>query len=221
MTPHFTLSGLTLETIDYPEYHNDKTSLWYHCGIIFHFCKNMQNLSIKEAYSEQLDTILQVEQAAFASDVTISTLVSELLTDPTAQPTLSLLAFQEKQAIGHILFSKAQLDSAPSVPAAILAPLAVLPSFQNQGIGRQLVQTGLQMLTDSKVALVFVLGYPVYYARFGFQTASLLGFTASYPILDKNIDAWMVKDLNSNIIGKVSGKVLCANTLDKPEYWIE
>ncbi len=181
----------------------------------------MPNLSINEAYSEQLDTILQVEQAAFASDVTISTLVSDLLSDPTAQPTLSLLAFQEKQAVGHILFSKARLDSAPTVPAVILAPLAVHPSFQNQGVGRQLVQTGLQILTDSEVALAFVLGYPAYYTRFGFQTASLLGFTATYPILDKNIDAWMVKHLNSNITGKVSGKVLCANALDKPEYWLE
>lgn len=188
---------------------------------VHHRDEDMSNIVIKEAYSNQLDTILAVERAAFSSEPTIVVLVSDLLNDPSARPILSLLAVQDEQSIGHILFSKVQLDSTPSISAAILAPLAVIPSKQKQGVGQQLVFSGLQILTDAGVELVFVLGYPTYYSRFGFQTATILGFVPPYPIADKNIDAWMVKALKPNVINKVRGKVVCADALNKTEYWIE
>lgn len=181
----------------------------------------MLNITIQETDVDQLETILSVEQAAFLAEPSINTLVSELLSDPTARPILSLLAFQGEQAIGHILFSNAQLDVNSSISATILAPLAVIPAFQNQGVGKKLVQAGLKILEHRRIALVFVLGHPTYYPRFGFQTAIPLGFSPTYPILDKNIDAWMVKALQPNILGKINGKVLGADALNKPEYWRE
>ena len=66
-----------------------------------------------------------------------------------------------------------------------------------------------------------MLGYPEYYLRHGFKPAGSLGFEAPYPIPDKNADAWMVQALHPNVIGSVCGKVICADTLNKPEYWRE
>lgn len=176
---------------------------------------------IRETHSNDLEMILAVEKAAFEVDPIVVSLVSELLNDPSAQPSLSLLAFQNNNPIGHILFSKVKLENISLVSASILAPLAVIPSSQNQGIGSQLVQTGLDILSRLETALVFVLGSPAYYARFGFQPAQILGFDPTYPILDKNIDAWMVKILKPNVMNYAKGKVICANALNKPDYWTE
>ena len=41
---------------------------------------------------------------------------------------------------------------------------------------------GLKQLAESGVDLVFVLGHPGYYPKFGFRPAGALGFEAPYPI---------------------------------------
>jgi predicted N-acetyltransferase YhbS len=186
--------------------------------------KNMtkaNNILIRKAVADDLEAILAVAHAAFDGDPSIITLISDLLDDPSAQPTLSLVALHNQHIVGHILFSYAKLGPHPLLATAILAPLAVAPTVQNQGIGGQLIQAGLEILAQDGFSLVFVLGYPEYYSRFGFQTAGVLGFEASYPILEKNADAWMVQALQPNLLGKVSGKVLCAEKLDNPVYWCE
>ena len=83
------------------------------------------------------------------------------------------------------------------------------------------MKRGLTLLVESGCELVFVLGHPEYYPRFGFQPAGQLGFSAPYPILKENSGAWMVLELCGGTIGGVQGKVQCAAALDKPEYWLE
>ena len=56
------------------------------------------------------------------------------------------------------------------------------------------MKRGLTRLVEAGCELVFVLGYPEYHPRFGFQPAGRLGFSAPYPILKKNSGAWMVLD---------------------------
>jgi len=81
---------------------------------------------------------------------------------------LSLVAYDGKPA-GHIAYSHLALHETPSVKACVLAPLAVSPSFQHQGVGTALVRESLQRLTDDGFDLVVVLGEPSYYGRFGFD----------------------------------------------------
>ncbi len=175
---------------------------------------------IREAANTELDAVLAVERAAFGSEEE-AVLVRDLLSDPSARPCFSLLAFLDDRSLGHILFTRAAVGGAPELAASILAPLAVVPDAQKQGIGGELIRHGLRLLAKSGVDLVFVLGYPTYYGRHGFQPAGRLGFAAPYPIPAKNSDAWMVKELRPGVIGSVSGKVKCAAMLDKPEYWRE
>lgn len=175
---------------------------------------------IREAINTDLEDVLFVERAAFHSEEEPN-LVKDLLGDISAQPIVSLLAFKQDQAVGHILFTKARLEPESPLSISILAPMAVVPDFQKQGIGGQLIESGLQILSKSMVDLVFVLGHPEYYPRFGFSPAGELGFEATYTIPERNSDAWMVQALRPEIIGKYSGKVICADTLNKPEYWCE
>jgi predicted N-acetyltransferase YhbS len=67
--------------------------------------------------------------------------------------------------------------------------------------------------------MVFVAGHPEYYPKFGFSPAAKKGFDAPYTIPDKDAEAWMVIELKSGLFGNISGKIICADALDKPEYW--
>ena len=175
---------------------------------------------IREAVESDLDDVLSVERGAFGSDEEAN-LVKALLGDPSARPFVSVLAFQEHRAVGHILFTKAELDPEAPLSLSILAPLAVLPDSQKQGIGGKLIDYGLEVLSKCGTDLVFVLGYPEYYQHWGFRPAGSLGLHAPYPIPETNVDAWRVKALHSKAFGTFAGKVICADALNKPEYWRE
>jgi len=149
-------------------------------------------------------------------------LVNGMFNDKTAEPLLSLVAADNNKLIGHIIFSKTMIiQSNKPVLTKILAPLAVLPEFQNKGVGSKLITKGLEYLKGLGIDAVFVLGHPEYYSRFGFKTAGALGFQAPYPIPERNADAWMVKELKAGVLGAVNGKVKCAETLSQPHYWRE
>ena len=175
---------------------------------------------IRETTDADLNDILFVEREAFNSHKEAD-LTKDMLADPSAKPLLSLIAFIEDQPAGHILFTTACLSNTPKVAVSLLAPLAVIPKFQRQGIGGNLIKKGLQLLSKANVDLVFVIGHPTYYPRHGFAPASKLGFQATYPIPEEVADAWMVQALRPDVIGSVSGKVICCNALNKPELWRE
>lgn len=86
---------------------------------------------------------------------------------------LSLVADDNGSIIGHLMFTPVVVtDGKQKTEGMGLAPMAVLPSKQRQGIGAQLVDTGLQILKEKGYPFVIVLGHPEYYPRFGFQAAS-------------------------------------------------
>ncbi len=105
----------------------------------------------------------------------VADLANDLLDDKTAKPLLSMVAIENEKIIGHIMFINVKVtQTTEPVSAQILAPLAVLPNEQNKGVGSQLIKEGLQQLKKSDVNLVFVLGHPDYYPRFGFKAAGTL-----------------------------------------------
>jgi len=181
----------------------------------------VKKLQIREAVETDLNDVLLIERLAFGYDKDAK-LVRDPLHDPSAKPVLSLLAFNKDRAVGHILFTTAQLSGTQDTASiVILAPLAIMPDAQKQGIGGKLIEQGLELLSKSGVDLVFVLVHPEYYPRYGFKPAGHLGFEPPYPIPDEHAGAWMVQALRSGVIGTVSGKVICADELDKPEHWRE
>ena len=178
-------------------------------------------MEIREASDTELNDVLRVEKDAFGYDKEAN-LVKDLLSDSSAKPYFSFLAFNNDRAVGHILFTSAQLEGTQhDVSISLLAPLAVIPEFQKQGVGGKLIEHGLQHLTTFDVDLVFVLGHPKYYPQYGFKPAGLQGFDAPYPIPEEHADAWMVQELRSGVIGSVSGKIRCADMLNKPQHWRE
>jgi len=176
---------------------------------------------IRETNDADLNDILHVEREAFNSNKEAD-LTRDLLADPSAKPLLSLMAYVENQPAGHILFTAGRLvNTSKKVTISFLAPLAVVPKCQKQGIGGALIKKGLELLSTASVDLVFVVGHPEYYPRHGFTPAGKLGFETPHPIPEKHADAWMVKALRQGVIGSVSGKVICCDALNKPELWRE
>jgi len=131
------------------------------------------------------------------------------------------MAYADDQPVGHILFTKGTLTGHPDVALSFLAPLAVVPKFQRQGIGGALIRRSLELLAEADVDLVVVLGHPAYYPKFGFKPAFKLGFEPTYSIPAEVADAWMVTAPKPNIIGSVSGRVICCDAMNKPEIWRE
>lgn len=149
----------------------------------------------------------------------IAGLVEALLADPSAEPRLSLLAEQAGEVLGHIFFTRATLSLDPGgLKAQLLSPLAVRPDAQRSGIGGALIREGLARLRQAGVDLVFVLGSPAYYPRFGF--APCRAVAAPYPIQPEHAEAWMVQALTPGALDRVRGAVLgCARALGRREYW--
>jgi predicted N-acetyltransferase YhbS len=182
------------------------------------------NLQVCMALESHRQAISDVVIAAFGNmqGKEIADLIIELLKDPSAQPLLSLVATTDDSVVGHILFTNARIEHPQRVvSSAILAPLAVHPDYQNQGIGGQLIKQGLKRLKAAGVELVFVLGHPGYYPKHGFLAAGIIGFDAPFPIPPENSGAWMVQQLCPGIIGHIRGQVVCAETLNDPKHWRE
>jgi putative acetyltransferase len=181
-------------------------------------------ITIRCATDADYAEILGVHESAFGKEQgqEIVDLVTGLLSDKTAEPRFSFVADLDGRIVGHILFTAIRLQtSGQNILAQILAPLAVANEHQGKGVGGLLINEGLKQLTASGFELVFVLGHPNYYPKFGFIPAGVLGYEAPYAIPIENANAWMVKDLKAGIIGSVQGRVQCATTLDQPRHWRE
>lgn len=177
---------------------------------------------IRESTEADLSEIQRVVRDAFPGKEgdEVSDLTRDLLRDPSARPYLSLVAVQGEETVGYVLFTRVEIVG-HEVAATILAPLAVAPEYQRQGVGGQLIGKGLTLLADLGTRLVFVLGHESYYPRHGFIPAGACGFEAPYPIPARHAGAWMVQELSPGTIGQIKGLVKCADALDHPEHWVE
>jgi putative acetyltransferase len=182
------------------------------------------NLQVRKSFESDKQALSDVVIAAFGQEKgsEIDDLITDLLKDPSALPLLSLVATVDEYVVGHILFTSAKIKhSQRMVSSAILAPLSVHPKYQGRGIGGQLIEEGLKQLKATGVELVFVLGHPDYYPKYGFSAAGIKGFEAPFPIPPEDSDAWMVQELSPGIIGHVRGQVICADALNDPKHWRE
>lgn len=161
-------------------------------------------LSLKSETGDDRASIREVVTMAFGR-TSEAELVEAIRNSPNFLPELSLVAGENGEVLGHILFSSIVIESqGQTVPALALAPLAVTPTRQRQGIGSQLVEIGLRQCRELEHSIAVVLGYPGYYKRFGFQTASSFGVDAPFPVPD---EVFMVLELKPGALMNVSGIV--------------
>ena len=177
-----------------------------------------KSVNIRESVEKDKKFIRRVHQNAFGQSEgeTVSQLAIDLLEDKTALPILSLVAEQDNEIIGNVIFSSVNIEGVEGVSAYILAPLAVTRFAQRSGIGTQLIHKGLETLKERGAEIVLVYGDPDYYMRTGFKAGHNLKppYKLEYPE-----EAWMAQELVAGILTKTQGTVRCATSLSSPELW--
>jgi putative acetyltransferase len=122
---------------------------------------------IRDAAPSDHAAIRQVVRHAFAQDDEAN-LVEQLRTDGNA--LVELVAASDIAIQGHILYSPvAIVRDGETLQAAALAPVSVLPGFQNKGLGGELIRAGNARCKALGCVGVIVLGHTAYYPRFGFS----------------------------------------------------
>jgi putative acetyltransferase len=114
-----------------------------------------------------------VLEAAFPTPAEAQ-LVDQLRADGDAE--ISLVAIDDDVVVGHVMFSR----MTAGFRALGLGPVAVLPTRQRSGVGSLLIGQGLARADADRWKIVFVLGNPAFYRRFGFDPTLASGFTSPY-----------------------------------------
>lgn len=117
---------------------------------------------------------------------------------------LSLVAIIDNKIVGHIFFSPVRMEEQATLKDGMgLAPMAVLPDYQQQGIGSKLIKEGIQRLKLKSVPYIIVLGHKDYYPKFGFETASKYGLKCQWDGVPD--EAFMVMILDDKMKPKIHG----------------
>lgn len=131
----------------------------------------MAAITIRQAQASDAAQIHEVESRAFGQPDEAKIVDALRAADAI---TLELVAEREGQLVGHVCFSPVRIEGIDD--AIGLAPLAVDPSVQRQGIGRALGERGLRLLRTRGIGALVVLGDPQYYGpHFGFVPAHTFG----------------------------------------------
>lgn len=158
-------------------------------------------MQIREETTSDLKAIHRVHELAFNSSAEAQ-LVHLLRSRGVA--AISLVAEDGGEIVGHILFSPVSIDPpARGWHALGLAPVGVIPDRQRQGIGKALINEGLQRCKELGIHLVVVLGDPAYYAKFGFMRSKHFGLSNEY----QADEHFMVIELTPDVLGDFTGLV--------------
>jgi putative acetyltransferase len=145
----------------------------------------MNTISLRVAGKDDTDALRDLYPRAFPTEDLLP-LLDDLLAGSWA--VLSLVLVSDSGVCGHIAFTLCAPDADGRPQAALLAPLAVAPERQRQGLGTRLVRAGLNQLQVSGIRQVFVLGDPGYYGRFGFLPDRSI--MPPYPMPPAYAEAW-------------------------------
>lgn len=147
-------------------------------------------MNIRQEQPTDYDKVYQAVREAFLnvehSDGDEQNLVVRLRKSKSFIPQLSLVAVEDEKIVGHILFSKAVVNG---VEVLALAPLSVLPEYQNRGIGQALIKQGHIIAQKMGYKYSVVLGHEKYYPKSGYVPASRYGIKAPFEVNDENFMA--------------------------------
>lgn len=148
-------------------------------------------IKIRQERTEDYDAVYELVKAAFAtaehSDGNEQDLIVELRRSENFIPELSLVAEKDGKVVGHVMFTKIMVGDSEEIA---LAPLAVHPDHQGNGIGGTLVEEGHKIAKEMGYHCSIVLGSDKYYPQFGYEKTAQYGIRAPFEVDEHN---YMVK----------------------------
>lgn len=151
-------------------------------------------------YEEIYDVVKIAFKSAEHSDGNEQDLVVSLRNSNNFISELSLVASKENKIVGYILFTKIKIGEYEELA---LAPLAVLPEYQRQGIGKKLIEEGHKIAKKLGYHYSIVLGSEKYYSKFDYIPASRYGIIAPFKVPNENFMAIKLNDTIKEITGIV------------------
>ena len=137
------------------------------------------NITIRTEHPGDYNQLAEMNELAFYSMLDASqrsyvpeiALIALLRHGRDYDPELVFVAEAEGKIVGHALYYPYQIRvGGETLKAVSLAPIAVHPDYQKQGIGQMLMAVGHQRAAAKGHAFAFLVGHPTYYPRFGYLT---------------------------------------------------
>jgi putative acetyltransferase len=177
------------------------------------------NARIRVATKRDRDDIRDVHLQAFpaAEAEQIADLSVRLLTEASDPQTLNLIAVCHGKVAGHVAFSPVFSNIDKQWTGYILAPLAVRPEYHKAGIDSQLVENGMERLSEQGVNMLFVYGDPKFYQRFGFSAEAAAGFLPPYAL--QYPFGWQAIVLHAAPTEGHTVQLSCVASLRDPGLW--
>lgn len=174
------------------------------------------NLHIRPEKPSDYVAVFALIEAAFAkeeySDHQEQFLVERLRASEAFIPALSLVAERANEIVGHILLTHIHIQGLAQRHAALaLAPVAVLPAHQGQGIGGELIEEAHRIATELGHERIILLGHADYYPRFGYQRCVDFGIKLPFEAPDENC---MVLGLQDDSLVGVAGEVVYSEAFE-------
>ncbi|MEB5686338.1 GNAT family N-acetyltransferase [Mammaliicoccus lentus] len=171
------------------------------------------NFIIRREKEEDYKVTEEVVKKAFIneeySDQSEHRLVANLRNSDAFIPDLSLVALDGNNIVGHILLSKISIvKNDKSIESLALAPVSVLPDYQNKSIGKNLIQHALEIAEKLNFESVIVMGHSEYYPKFGFKKTSNWNIQAPFEVPNELL---MAIELKRNALDNTSGVIQYSN----------
>ena len=167
------------------------------------------DFNIRQEQIKDYEAVHKVVELAFRdmedSDHSEPFLVDQLRQTDAFIPELSLVDEVDEEIIGHILMTKVEIVSEnKSVTSLGLAPVSVLPEYQNRGIGSASIREAHKRATELGYGSVVLLGHKDYYPRFGYKQA--IDFGIEFPF-DVPHEYCMAIELRPKSLKDVQGMI--------------
>jgi putative acetyltransferase len=176
-------------------------------------------IRIRTATKHDAEAIRDIHLYAFPDGESerIAKLAVDLLLEESTPPILSLVAEADCGIVGHVAFSPVAIDGNHDFQGYILAPLAVRPGHQKQGIGSQLVAEGMRRQSETNACVLLVYGDPEFYGRFGFRADVAEPFIPPHELMYPfGWQGFMLRERGSEI--NPAG-IRCVSSLRDPSLW--
>lgn len=170
------------------------------------------DVSIRNERKNDYDEIRKINDLAFGQE-NEGKMIEALRKTSNYNHLLSLVAEIKNKIVGHILFYPIKIKNKEEKYKVLsLAPMAVHPEYQNQGIGSKLVKKGLERAKELDFSVVIVVGHPKYYPRFGFTPAKNWGIKLPFDVPN---DVFLALELKENALRN------CIGTVEYPKEYFD
>lgn len=143
----------------------------------------------------------------YTDDILERELVREIRKSQYYIPELDLVAEEDGKIIGHFIISKFPISNKYQNEMLILAPVSVAIEKQRQGIGKKMLEEGIEQAKKMGYKGMIVEGNPSFYRKLGFITSTNFSIYASERNLPPSEECLMAMELCEHGLKNISGQV--------------